>query len=422
MNIKKHVLKNGLRALIIPEKNVKSATALILVGTGSRYETRDVNGISHFLEHLFFKGTKKRPTTFEISSLVDSLGAEYNAFTGKEETGYYIKAASEHLETMIDVLFDMLQNSLFETAEIEREKGVIAEEINMYEDTPARKIGDIYESLLYGDHPLGWDIAGSKDVIKSLSRSAFIKYMDQHYSPENMVVVVAGGVDETKTLSLLEKYGGSLVKKGALSFDPIKEDQKGPGLLVRHKATDQSHLHIGFRSYPIHHPDRYVLDVLATILGGGMSSRMFINVRERKGLAYYISTASEQYLDAGSLYTRAGVDINRIEDAILVILKEYKKILDKKVPATELKKAKDYTRGKLILEFEDSRSVATFAGNQELMEREVLTDEQVLDQLAKVTSEDILRVARDIMTADKLNLAVIGPFKDQEKFRKLLKI
>ena len=422
MNIKKHVLNNGLRVLIVPEEGIKSATALILVGTGSRYEKWEVNGISHFLEHLFFNGTKKRPTTFEISSLIDSLGAEYNAFTGKEETGYYVKAASEHLEIMVDVLSDMLQNSLFAKEEVEREKGVITEEINMYEDTPARKIGDIYENLLFGDHPLGWDVAGRKEIIKSLGRADFIKYMDSHYTPENMVFIIAGGVEEAKALELVKKYAGKLPKKTADHFIPYKEDQKKPALRVQHKATDQAHLYLGFRTYPITHPDKYVLDVLATILGGGMSSRMFINVRERKGLAYYIQASSEQYQDAGTLYTRAGVDLKRIEDAIQVILEEYKKISTQKVSKEELKKAKDYTRGKLILELEDSRSVANFVGNQELLERKILTEEEVLRQIDKVTIADILRVAKAVLVNSKLNLAVIGPFKDEAKFQKLLKI
>lgn len=422
MEVKKHVLDNGLRVLIVPQESVKSATALILVGTGSRYETREINGISHFLEHLFFKGTKSRPTAFEISSIIDSLGAEYNAFTGKEETGYYVKAASEHLETMIDILSDMLQNSLFAHDEVEREKGVIAEEINMYEDTPARKIGDIYESLLFGDHPLGWDIAGSKEVIRALNRDNFIKYMEEHYTPENMVFIVAGGVDEEKTLELIKKYAGNIQKRQSLPFIPYENTQAKVGLKVQHKATDQAHLHLGFRSYPINHPDKYVLDVLATILGGGMSSRMFINVRERKGLAYYITSSSEQYLDSGTLYTRAGVDLQRIEDAIKVIIEEYGKVLTEPIKEDELRKAKDYTKGKLILELEDSRSVANFVGNQELLESKVLNDEEILAEIEKVSLADLSRVAKDIMAEDKMNLAVIGPFKDEEKFAKLLKI
>lgn len=422
MEIKKHVLENGLRVMIIPMKDSKSATALILVGTGSRYETRQVNGISHFLEHMFFKGTKNRPTTFEISSLIDSLGAEYNAFTGKEQTGYYVKAASEHLEIMIDVLSDMLQNSLFAKEEIEREKGVIIEEINMYEDTPARKLGDLYEGLLYGDTPLGWDIAGRKEVIMGMDRAKFEQYRSEHYSPENMIIIIAGGVEEEFSLGLVSKYMGGIAKRAAKTFEPVKEHQTSPGLLVHHKQTDQAHLYLGFRTYPLHHPDKYVLDVLSTILGGGMSSRMFINVRERKGLAYYIQSSSEQYLDAGTLYTRAGVDLKRIEDAIKVILEEYHKISQVTVSPEELKKAKDYTRGKLILELEESRAVASFVGNQELLERQVLTEEEILDLIDKVTAQDIQRVVKDIFVGPKMNLAVIGPFKEETRFSKLLKL
>ncbi len=422
MKISKHLLDNGLRVLIVPQEHVKSATCLILVGTGSRYETREINGISHFLEHMFFKGTKSRPTAQEISTLIDSLGAEYNAFTGKEETGYYVKAASEHLETMIDILSDMLQNSLFAKEEVEREKGVIAEEINMYEDTPARKIGDIYENLLFGDHPLGWDIAGRKEVIKGLDRQEFINYMDNHYTPENMVFVVSGGVEEKKTLALVKKYAGKIQKRQAQTFLPYQEKQTKPALKVQFKSTDQAHLYLGFRTYPINHPDKYILDVLATILGGGMSSRMFINVRERKGLAYYIQSSSEQYLDSGTLYTRAGVDLNRIDDAIKVILEEYQKFIATPVGKKELKKAKDYTKGKLILELEDSRAVANFVGNQELLERKILDEEQILAEIEKVTIEDLDRVSKDIMKPEKMNLAVIGPFKEEARFAKLLKI
>ena len=270
MEYKRTVLPNGLRVLVIPMPSFESATVMVMVGAGSRYENRKNSGISHFLEHMAFKGTKKRPSSQDISSLIDGIGGEFNAFTSKEATGYYIKAQTTHVETCLDLLSDMLTNSLLSKEEIEKEKGVIIEEINMYEDTPMRNLGDIYEGLLYGDTPMGWDTAGSKEVVRSVGREDFIKYMQSLYSPDNMTVLVAGGIDDS-VVKLVSKYFGPMSKFATIKAEKIVEDQKKPAVLLKKKKTEQVHLALGVRTVGLDHPDEDALEVLAGILGGGMS-------------------------------------------------------------------------------------------------------------------------------------------------------
>ena len=293
MKFTKKVLPNGLTVITVPMPSFESATALVMIGAGSRYETKQNNGISHFLEHMAFKGTKTKPTFMEISGLVDGIGGEFNAFTGKEYTGYYIKAGKNNIEISLDLLSDMLQNPLLDAVEIEKEKGVIIEEINLYEDTPMRKIADIYESLLYGDTPLGWDIAGEKDIIRSITRKDFVSYFDSLYSSSNMTVVLAGGIEREEGEKLVEKYFVNMKPFKTPKPAKIKESQKVPKTLVRHKKTEQAHLALGVRTVPLDSPERYPLFVLASLLGGGMSSRLFSEVREKRGLAYYVKEASD---------------------------------------------------------------------------------------------------------------------------------
>ena len=425
MDYQKSTLSNGLRLITVPMDSVQSATVIIFVGAGSRYENKKINGISHFLEHMAFKGTTKRPTAFAISSEIEGIGGEFNAFTSKDQTAFYIKAANKNIPLMIDVLSDMLLNSKFDPAEIEREKGVITEEINLYEDTPSRKIGEIYEELLYGDTPLGWDIAGKKEVIKSITRDNFIKYIGGLYAPGNTVVVVAGGIGNwgLEIGNLIKKSLGSWQNKLSWHFEKMSDKQTKPATRVVYKKTEQAHLALGVRGYNLSHPDRYVLGVLATILGGGMSSRLFIQVRERRGLAYYVHSATEHYVDVGHLVTLAGVDLNKIEEAIKVIREEYEKVAKvEQVKQVELTKAKEFLKGRLILELEDSRAVASVFGTGEILEGKIYTPEEIMRKIDKVTLNDIERVAKDIFRKEKLNLAIIGPFKDRQRFEKLLKL
>lgn len=422
MTYTRTVLDNGLRVITIPMPSFESATVLVLAGAGSRYETKENSGISHFLEHMAFKGTTKRPSAMAISTLIDGIGGECNAFTGKEATGYYIKSASTHIDLSLDVLSDMLQNSLFDEKEIDKERGVILEEINLYEDTPARKIGDVFERLLYGNTPMGWDISGDKSVIKTTKRAGFMQYMDSLYSADNITVVVAGGIDANKTLELVKKYFGHMKKFKTKSHEAVIEAQNKPQVLIRHKKTEQVHIALGVRTVPLHHKDRYALSVLSAILGGGMSSRLFHEVREKRGLGYYVRTSADEYQDCGYLVTTAGVDPKRIEEAITVILEQYRVIQDLrfKIQDSELTKAKEYMKGHLVLEMEDSRSVAGFYASQELLEKEIDNLEEVLVKIERTTKEDILGVAAKYLVPQGMNLAVIGDFEDQKPFERLL--
>ena len=417
----KQVLKNGLRLLTIPMPSAASVTMLIMVGVGSRFEEKKINGLSHFLEHMAFKGTQKRPTALDIATTIDGIGGEFNAFTSKDHTGYYIKAASKHLPLLFDVLSDMLLHSKFDPNEIEREKGVIIEEINMYEDMPIRKIGDLYENLLYGDSKLGRDIAGIPDVIRSIAREDFLSYLNRFYSPVNTVATISGGI-QGDVKALTEKYLGEWHNKKPDSPDRQKDNQEKPGLLLKHKDTQQAHLCLGVRAFHNTHPDRYKLGVLTNILGGGMSSRLFIEVRERRGLAYYVRSNDEMYTDVGNFVTQAGVDVKRIDDAIKVILQEFDKIREKGVKEKELKKAKENIKGKLILELEDSRNVAGLFASAELLEDRIKTPEEIMRKVDRVTAEDVRATAQNVFKEETLNLAVIGPYKNEERFLKLLKL
>lgn len=424
MKFSKKILPNGLTVITVPMPSFESATALVMVGAGSRYEIRQNNGISHFLEHMAFKGTKSRPTFMEISGLVDGIGGEFNAFTSKEYTGYYIKAGKNNIELCLDIISDMLQNSKLDALEIEKEKGVIIEEINLYEDTPMRNIGDIFERLLYGDSPLGWDSVGEKDIIRKIKRDDFTKYLADFYSPSNMSVVLAGGVSEDQSVKLVEKYFSAMKKFKTEKALKIKENQKKPAVFVKTKETEQAHLALGVRTVPLGAPERYALSVLSSVLGGGMSSRLFSEVREKRGLAYYVRANSDQYTDAGSLVISAGVDPKRIEEVVEVILSELSALRDgrKKISPEELRKAKEYLKGHLVLELEDSRSVSVFYAAQSILEKEMKNPDGVLSNIDKVTENEIMKAAKKYLIKETLNLAVIGNFKDKSKFEKLLKL
>lgn len=424
MNYNRFVLKNGLRVLLVPMTSVESATTLVMVGAGSRYEVKNNSGISHFLEHMAFKGTKKRPSAMEISSIIDGIGAESNAFTGKEITGYYIKSQATHVDLALDVLSDMLCNTnlLLDPLEIDKERGVILEELNLYEDTPSRKLGDIYESLLYGDTPMGWDIGGEKDVIRKITRDDFIKYMKDLYSASNMTVVVAGNIDIETTRKTIEKLFAPFPTFATKKYKVATDDQKENAILVRHKKTEQAHFALGVRTFGLENEaDRQAMDVLASILGGGMSSRLFHEVREKRGLAYYVRSYSENYAEVGYLATSAGVDPKRIDDAIKVVIDEYRKILTPgEITEKEVAKAKEYVKGHFVLDLEDTRSVAGFYASQELLEPKIDTPEESIEQINKVTVDDVMKVAKKYLDKKPLSLALIGDFEDRDRFAKLL--
>ena len=419
MSTYKHeVLDNGLRVLTAPLPQAQSVTCMVMLAAGSRYETPDTNGIAHFSEHMFFKGTERRPSARQIAGEVDAIGGEFNAFTGKEYTAYYIKCAAEHRDIALDVLADMLRNSRFDTEEIDREKGVIVEEMNMYFDTPRDYIGGVYEELLYGNQPLGWDIIGRKETVRGATRDTFTSYLNRWYHPPRMVLGVGGQVGDGLLERAQELFGD--MPQGATGEPEPAAPYENGRVRVFTKQSDQAHLILGVPSYPIEHPDRYALQVLSTVLGGGMSSRLFTEVRERRGLAYYVFGLNHSYTDAGSLYAQAGVDINRIEEAVTTVLAELRGIAAEPVPADELDKARNFSKGRFVLQLESPQGLILFGLRREVLERRVPDLDEVLDGLTAVTAEDVQRVAQDLISDEKLRLALIGPFDDAERFEKLL--
>jgi predicted Zn-dependent peptidase len=397
----------------------QSVSCFVMLAAGSRYETAETNGIAHFAEHMFFKGTDRRPTAREIAGEVDAIGGEFNAFTSKEYTGYYVKCAAEHRDVALDVLVDMLRNSKFDAGEIDREKGVIVEEMNMYFDTPRDFIDGVYEELVYGDHPLGWDIIGRKETVQSATRETFLDYLGRWYKPSRMVVGVGGRIGD----GLIERVGellGGLEDGPTGAPLPAAAAVNGSRVKVHTKASDQAHICLGVRSRPLADPDRYVLMVLSTVLGGGMSSRLFTEVRERRGLAYYVFATNHSYTDAGSLYSQAGVDIERIDEAVSTVAGELRKIAAESVPAEELRKAKNFAKGRFVLQIESPHGLIMFGLRREVLEGAAPEPEEVLAGLEAVTAEDVQRVAQELIGDQALRLAVIGPFEDPARFEALL--
>jgi predicted Zn-dependent peptidase len=417
----KTTLSNGLRVVTADMPGAKSVACFVMLAAGSRYETRDTNGIAHFAEHMFFKGTENRPTAREIAGEIDAIGGEFNAFTSKEYTGYYVKCAAEHRDVALDVLIDMLRHSKFDPEEIEREKGVIVEEMNMYYDTPRDYVDGVYDELLYGDQPLGWDIIGTKDTVRAATRDTFFSYLDRWYRAPRMVAGVAGAVGED-VVDRLETLLGDVQNGSSGAPQPVTWEQDEPRVKLHTKQSDQAHIRIGVHSYPLSHPDRYALVLLATALGGGMSSRLFTEVRERRGLAYYIYGHNMGYTDTGTLFAQGGVDINRIDDAVATVVAEFGRIASEPLDPDELEKARNFAKGRLVLSLEDPKGMILFGLRDEVLEGRLREPDDVLAGFDAVTLEDVERVAQEIIRDERLNLALIGPFDDAERFERLLSL
>lgn len=422
MKYRKTVLDNGLRILTIPMEGTKTATVVAMVSVGSRYESDKESGISHFIEHMLFKGTEKRPDAISITEELDSIGGEFNAFTSKDTTGYYAKVDSKHVSRALDVISDMYLNSKFEEKEIKKEKGSIIQEINMFEDNPMRNIGDIFENLLYPGDPLGRDIVGDKKTVGSFKRKDFLDYRERFYVAGKTVVCIAGKFDEKKIL----KEAGTMfsgVRRGKkISSGRTQEKQKIPGIIIKDKKTDQTHINLGVRTFGYDHKDRFALSLLSVILGGNMSSRLFLEIREKRGLAYAVRTFVESYQEAGYLAMYAGVEHGNLELTIKTALLELQKMAKDGVSDKELKNAKEYWKGKAIMNFESSDEVAMFFVDQESRNRKTMEFSELIANIEKVEKKDILRVARNIFRNDRLNLAIIGPHKNKERLSKLLNI
>jgi predicted Zn-dependent peptidase len=417
---KKTTLANGLRLLAVNAQNTDTVTVMVLVGTGSKYETKEINGISHFLEHLQFKGTKKRPTEMDIFSLIDGLGGVSNAFTSQEYTGYYAKVQSGKFETAFDLVADIFLNATLPAEEIEKERGTIIEELNMFYDHPMRYIWTVWGKVLYGDQPAGWDIAGTKETVRKITRDQLISYRDSNYVAQNTIVCVSGKFSNKKAIDLANKYFNDFKAKAPGKKALVTEQQEKPNVLIYKKDTQQTQVAIGARAFNYSYPRRYALELLEVVLGGMFSSRLMEEVRIKRGLVYDVHTELAMDPDTGSLAATANLDSSRLDEGIRVILHEFKKIRDNKITAAELKKAKDNYIGKSSIVLESSHAKGMFYAEQELLENRVLEPEEIYKKIERVTVAEVQKTAQDIFKPEKLNLAVIGPYDDNTRFLNLL--
>ncbi len=430
MKYAKSVLDNGLRVVTIPMPSLESVTVTVWVKTGSRNENTKNNGVSHFLEHMFFKGTTNRPTAKQIAEEIDQIGGVQNAGTSKEYTEYYIKCRADKIEVAFDLLSDMTLNSLLDAKEIEREKGTIIEEIRMYEDTPMMAIGEVFEGLIYDGHSLGMEIAGTEKTVAGMKRQDFLDYRKDFYTADNMILTVAGGVTSEKVNELSQKYFSNLAvqQSNKLTIADFVVKQNKPAIKLHNKKKEQTHVILGFLADGKNYDSanggqkKYAQTLLSTILGGGMSSRMFLEVRERRGLAYSIRTSMDRYTDIGYLGTYAGLDTKRAEEAVKVMLDEHYKITNSKLKITkeELTKSKEFLKGHLALALEDTSDVSSFFGDQELFSEKVLTPEEVFKKIDGVTIDDVNYEAKRLFVPERINLAIIGPYENDEKFKKIV--
>jgi predicted Zn-dependent peptidase len=392
---------------------------LVTVSAGSKYETKEINGLSHFLEHMCFKGTERRPKAVDISRELDGLGVQNNAFTSQEYTGYFAKAHPKHFSKILDIVSDMYLNPLFDEKEIEKEKGVIVEEINMYEDMPHRIVGDIFMEAMYGDQPAGWNIAGTKENVRKMTRDDFIKYRKENYVASSTTVVVSGNINENKVVEDVKKAFQNIStgrKSGKLK---IIEKQTRPVIKIKHKETDQTHIVLGVRAYDAKNQKNYPLHILNTVLGQGMSSRLFQKLRDEMGVGYYVRSGIDEFTDHGFLAVSTGVDNSRVVEVVSAVLGEMKRLATEKISGAELKKAKDYMIGNMYLGLESSDAVAWDCAGQFLLTGKMLTPKEFEEKIKKVTAKDIQKIAKEIFVDNRLNMAIVGNIKNPNELQKI---
>ena len=409
--ISKTILANGLTAVIVPLQGTEAVTSIVFMGVGSRFESDAQRGLAHFTEHMVFKGGRKYLNAQAVAQALDAVGGEFNAFTGEEFTGFFTKTDSRHLELGLDVLSDMVLHATFPKSELEKEKGVIAEELNMYEDMPMRKVHNVLSSLVFGDTPLGRPIIGTKETTGAFTVEDFHNYRKQFYMGEQCCVVIAGSFGDSNPLELIEQYFGEL-PKGAAYTASAAVKQQGRRVEVESKQSEQTHLVLATPGITMSDPKRHIFRTLTTILGGNMSSRLFVSVREEQGLCYYVRSVPDSYVDTGMVAISAGVDNNRLPLAVSAIVHELQKLRDTAVDPEELERAKQFQIGKLLLGLEDSEQVAEFYGLQQLLEHDIETPEQIKQSVESVTAEEVQQLARELFVASELRLAVIGPHQD----------
>ena len=417
----KATLNNGLRIITSEMPYTRSVSVCIFVGVGSRYEVDTVAGVSHFIEHLCFKGTPKRAAARDIATAIEGVGGILNAGTDKELTIYWSKVASIHFPLVVDVLGDILLNSKFDKEEIERERQVIVDEIHMIKDSPYQRVGMLIDELLWPGHPLGRDIAGSAESVTAMTRDDMLNFMAGRYYPRNTVVAVAGNIQHEEVVRNIEEVMGHWTdgkpETGFLAY----HDRENPRLKVETRDTEQTHLCLALPGLSLLHPKRYVLGLLNVILGEGMSSRLFVEIRDNLGLAYSIHSYLDHFLDSGALTVYAGVEHQNMRIAIQEILRQLV-ALKEPVPESELIKARELSKGRLLLRMEDSRSVAGWIGGQEILTGRILTVDQVVAILDAITAEEISQLAQELLTGSLIRLAVVGPAASDEKLEELLKL
>jgi predicted Zn-dependent peptidase len=411
-------LPNGVRILTARMPHSQSAVCFLGVGAGARCEAREDRGAAHFVEHMLFTGTERRPTMTALSSEVDALGAQFNASTRKESTAYYVRSTSEHVERGLDILVDMIRNSTFDPAEIEREKGVITEEMNRVYQSPREYVDELFEELLYGDSPLGRPTIGVKETVAAATRDSLTTFLREWYTAPRIVVGIAGGFEGDLRGRIEELLGDLPTHNG--SFAPAEFDDSGRRVVLEQKDTAQADLALGTRTVPLGHPDRWVVEVIRVLLGGGMSSRLYHEVVAERGLAYTVKALTRPYADAGSLWAQGGVNAEKVDEAVEVIAKQLRRLADEPVPPEELDKARNYARGRFVFEIETPRGLMGYSVRQEVVEGGTVEPEDVLAGLAAVTAEDVQRVASELFAPGALRLAMIGPFDDPARFEPLI--
>ena len=415
----KTVLSNGLRVVSSSLPHTRSVSISIFIGAGSRYEGDDIAGVSHFLEHILFKGTRRRPTAREISEEIEGIGGVMNAGTDKELTVYWAKVGDHRFVATLDILADSLLNSLLDPQELEKEREVILEELAMTEDSPADIVNILIDELVWPHQPLGRDTGGTPESVKAITRDHVIRYMEQLYVPQNTVVAIAGNVTHQEVIDRVAEYLGDWQPHPFATWYPAQISNDTPRLRLRSKKTEQAHFCLATPGLSAAHPDRYVLDVLNAVLGEGMSSRLFLEIREKRSLCYDVHSYVNHYLDTGSTVVNAGVDPSKLDEALRAVKEQLVKMFDG-VPDKELIKAKEFIKGRLQLRMEDTRAVASWLGGQELLRREILSVDEVLQIVDDVSAESLQRVACELFGTEAYRLAVVGPFRSEARFQKLL--
>ena len=421
MKYHKRVLKNKLTIIEVPGNDAESVVVDFFVKTGSRSETAKENGISHFLEHFLFKGTKKFPTAMAITEIVDGFGGEMNANTGKEHTQYFIKAHHSRLEQIFEILTDMIQNPLLDKPEMEREKGVIVEEINMYKDSPRAIVGNVLEEIMWPNQPLGRDIAGQVETVTKFTQGMFRSYLDRHYQTGNMIIGISGKYDRTKLNALIRKYWEKIPSKKFEGFSSSKNGQNEPRVAIHFKDTKQAHFNLAFKSFGTNDKRNIPALVLSSILSGGMSSRLFTEIREKRGLAYYVRAGQNTYIDTGAFDVSAGVRVSHLEEALKVTFEELTKIATGPIDAKEMVKAKEYVKGKTTLYLEDNQSRLDWYLEQTAFKKDIKSPAEAFAEIDKVTIAQVQKVAKELFDKKKLSVAVVGPYKKSVE-KKLMSI